>query len=143
MNRVQVFGNGDAEVKIYPIKRKAPRSKFYQIAWYELGDRRTKTFVDPLKAKSFAQQVQVSLLNKGRSVEVTPQDIQMLRDAESMVAKFGVSSALDEADSVHLHRPRVEVGLRWLKTKHPVGCLRRLFHVQLGFRFCSGVGSTS
>lgn len=91
MNRVQVFGNGDAEVKIYPIKRKAPRSKFYQIAWYELGDRRTKTFVDPLRAKSFAQQVQVSLLNKGRAVEVTPQDIQMLRDAESMVAKFGVS----------------------------------------------------
>jgi hypothetical protein len=91
MNRVQVIGNGEAEVKIYPIRRKADQYRFFQIAWYELGERRTKTFVDALKAKSYAQQVHVSLLNQGRAVEVTPQDIQMLRDAEAITASFGVS----------------------------------------------------
>ena len=82
MNRVQVFGHGDAEVKIYPIKRKGTPYRFFQIAWYELGGRRTKTFADPLKAKSYAQQAHVSLLNQGRIENVTPQDIQMFRDAE-------------------------------------------------------------
>jgi hypothetical protein len=91
MKRVQIVGSGDAEVKIYPIQRKATRYRFFQLAWYELGERRTKTFVDALKAKSYAQQVHVSLLNQGRAVEVTPQDIQMLRDAEAIASKFGVS----------------------------------------------------
>jgi integrase len=91
MHRVQIVGHGEAEVKIYPIRRKADRYRFFQIAWYELGQRRTKTLVDPLKAKSFAQQVHVSLLNQGRAVDVTPQDIQMFRDAEAITAKFGVS----------------------------------------------------
>jgi len=91
MNRVQVFGHGDAEVKIYPIKRKGTPYRFFQIAWYELGGRRTKTFADPLKAKSYAQQAHVSLLNQGRIENVTPQDIQMFRDAEAITASFGVS----------------------------------------------------
>jgi hypothetical protein len=91
INRVQVIGNGQAEVKIYPIRRKSDRYRFFQIAWYELGGRRTKTLVDPLKDKSFAHDVHVSLLNQGRATEVTPQDIQMLRDAEAIAAKFGVS----------------------------------------------------
>jgi integrase len=78
-------------VKIYPIRRKATKYRFFQIAWYELGVRRTKTLADPLKAKAYAQQVHVSLLNLGRAVEVTPQDVQMLRDAETIAAKFGVS----------------------------------------------------
>jgi len=46
MNRVQdlvqVFGHGDAEVKIYPIRRKGTPYRFFQIAWYELGGRRTE-----------------------------------------------------------------------------------------------------
>ena len=91
MNRVQVFGHGDAEVKIYPIKRKGTPYRFFQIAWYELGGRRTKTFADPLKAKAYAQQAHVSLLNQGRIENVTPQDIQMFRDAEAITASFGVS----------------------------------------------------
>jgi integrase len=91
MNRVQIIGHGEAEVKIYPIRRKTDRYRFFQIAWYELGERRTKTLVDPAKAKSFAQQVHVSLLNQGRATEVTPQDIQMFRDAEAITASFGVS----------------------------------------------------
>lgn len=91
MHRVQIVGHGDAEVKIYPIRRKATKYRFFQIAWYELGVRRTKTLADPLKAKAYAQQVHVSLLNLGRAVEVTPQDVQMLRDAETIAAKFGVS----------------------------------------------------
>jgi hypothetical protein len=91
MQRVQIVGSGDAEVKIYPIRRKATHYRFFQIAWYELGERRTKTFVDSLKAKAYAQQVHVSLLNLGRAVDVTPQDVQILRDAEAIVAKFGVS----------------------------------------------------
>lgn len=91
MHRVQIVGHGGAEVKIYPIRRKADRYRFFQIAWYELGQRRTKTLVDPLKAKSFAQQVHVSLLNQGRAVDVTPQDIQMFRDAEAITASFGVT----------------------------------------------------
>ncbi len=78
-------------MKIYPIRRKATKYRFFQIAWYELGVRRTKTLADPLKAKAYAQQVHVSLLNLGRAVEVTPQDVQMLRDAETIAAKFGVS----------------------------------------------------
>ena len=82
MKRVQVFGNGPAEVKIYPLRRKGTRYRSFQVSWYELGERRTKTLADPLEAKSCAQQVHVSLLNKGRAVDVTPQDIQMLRDAE-------------------------------------------------------------
>ncbi len=91
MNRVQAVGHGEAEVKIYPIRRKATRYRFFRIAWYELGERRTKTFVDALQAKSFAQQVHVSLLNQGRAVDVRPQDIQMLRDAEAIAARFDVS----------------------------------------------------
>ena len=91
MNRVQIVGNGEAEVKIYPIRRKTNRYRFFQLAWYELGQRRTKTFVDALKAKAYAQQIHVSLLNQGRVTEVTPQDIQMFRDAEAITAKFGVS----------------------------------------------------
>lgn len=91
MNRVQIVGHGEAEVKIYPIRRKTDRYRFFQIAWYELGERRTKTLVNPAKAKSFAQQVHVSLLNQGRATEVTPQDIQMFRDAEAITASFGVS----------------------------------------------------
>lgn len=91
MKRVQVFGNGEAEVKIYPLRRKGTRYQSFQVSWNELGERRTKTLADPLEAKSCAQQVHVSLLNKARAEDVTPQDIQMLRDAESMVAKFGVS----------------------------------------------------
>lgn len=91
MNRVQVVGQGDAEVKIYPIRRKADRYRFYQIAWYEMGDRRTKTLADPVKAKAFAQDVHVSLLNRERAVAVTPQDIQMLKDAEAIAASHGVS----------------------------------------------------
>lgn len=91
MNRVQIIGHGEAEVKIYPIRRKTDRYRFFQIAWYEMGERRTKTLVDPAKAKSFAQQIHVSLLNQGRATEVTPQDIQMFRDAEAITASFGVS----------------------------------------------------
>ena len=91
MKRVQIVGSGDAEVKIYSIQRKATKYSFFQLAWYELGERRTKTFVDALKAKSYAQQVHVSLLNQGRAVDVTPQDIQLFRDAEAIAAKFGVS----------------------------------------------------
>lgn len=91
MQRVQVVGSGDAEVRIYPIRRKATKYRFYQIAWYELGKRCSKSITDPLKAKAYAQQVHVSLLNLGRAVEVTPQDVLMLRDAEAIVAKFGVS----------------------------------------------------
>lgn len=82
MQRVQILGSGDAEVKIYPIRRKTSRYRFFQIAWYELGERRSKSITDPLKAKAYAQQVHVSLLNLGRAVEVTPQDVLMLRDAE-------------------------------------------------------------
>jgi len=48
MNRVQIVGSGDAEVKIYPIRRKAIKYRFFQIAWHELGERRTKTLSDPL-----------------------------------------------------------------------------------------------
>lgn len=91
MNRVQIVGHGDAEVKIYPIRRKPSRYRFFQIAWYEMGERRTKTLVDPAKAKFFAQQVHISLLNQGRATEVTAQDIQMFRDAEAITASFGVS----------------------------------------------------
>lgn len=91
MNRVLVFGHGPAEVKIYPLRRKGSRYRSYQVSWYELGERRTKTLADPLEAKSHAQQVHVALLNQGRAADVTPQDIQMLRDAEAMAAKFGVS----------------------------------------------------
>lgn len=42
MNRVQVFGHGTAEVKIYPLRRKGTRYRSYQVSWYELGERRTK-----------------------------------------------------------------------------------------------------
>jgi integrase len=91
MNRVQVFGYGTAEVKIYPLRRKGSRYRSYQVSWYELGERRTKTLADPLEAKSHAQQVHVALLNRGRAVDISPQDVQMLRDAEAIAAKFGVS----------------------------------------------------
>jgi integrase len=110
MNRVQVFGHGPAEVKIYPLRRKGTRYRSYQVSWYELGERRTKTLADSLEAKSHAQQVHVALLNSGRATEVTPQDIQMLRDAEAIAAKFGVSlpSAIREwADARTLLGPSI------------------------------------
>jgi hypothetical protein len=43
MSRVQVFGHGAAEVKIYPLRRKGTKYRSYQVSWYELGERRTKT----------------------------------------------------------------------------------------------------
>ena len=91
MRNVQVIGQGDAEVKIYPLRRRNSRYRSYQVSWYELGERRTKTLADPVRAKGFAQEVHVSLLNQRRTVTITPQDIQMFRDAETIVAKFGVS----------------------------------------------------
>ncbi len=91
MTRVQVFGNGNAEVKIYPLRRKGTRYRSYQVSWYEFGERQTKTLADPLEAKAHAQQVHIALLNSGRATEVSPLDIQILRDAESIAAKFGVS----------------------------------------------------
>ena len=60
MTRVQVIGNGNAEVKIYPLRRKGTRYRSYQVSWYELAERRTKTIADPQEAKAHAQQVHIA-----------------------------------------------------------------------------------
>ena len=91
MHRVHVVGHGSSEVRIYPLRRKRSRYRSYQVRWYELGEKQTKTLADPQKAKAYAQQVHISLLNGARASEITPLDISVLRDAESIAAKFGVS----------------------------------------------------
>ena len=91
MHRVHVVGHGSAEVRIYPLRRKRSHYRSYQVRWYELGEKQTKTLADPQKAKACAQQVHISLLNSGRASEITPLDIRVLRDAEAIAAKFGVS----------------------------------------------------
>jgi integrase len=91
MHRVHVVGHGSSEVRIYPLRRKRSRYRSYQVRWYELGEKQTKTLADPQKAKAYAQQVHISLLNGARATEITPLDISVLRDAESIAAKFGVS----------------------------------------------------
>ena len=48
-------GGGDAEIKIYTLKRKDGYPSF-QCVWYELGRRKTKTFASVDAAKLFAQQ---------------------------------------------------------------------------------------
>ena len=48
-------GSGDAEIKIYTLRRKDGYPSL-QCAWYELGQRKTKTFASMDAAKLFAQQ---------------------------------------------------------------------------------------
>jgi hypothetical protein len=48
-------GDGDAEIKICTLRRKDGVPSF-QCAWYEFGERRTKTFAELDVAKLFAQQ---------------------------------------------------------------------------------------
>lgn len=72
MTRVQVFGNGLAGVKIYPLRRKGTRYRSYPISWYELGERRTKTVADPLEARERAGLSQ-------RRVETIRAHVQLFR----------------------------------------------------------------
>ena len=52
-------GSGDAEVKIYTLHRKDGYSS-YQAVWYELRQRKSKTFAKMEAAKLWAQQVSSS-----------------------------------------------------------------------------------
>jgi hypothetical protein len=52
-------GSGDAEVKIYTLRREDGYSSF-QAVWYELRQRKSKTFAKMEAAKLWAQQVSSS-----------------------------------------------------------------------------------
>ena len=52
-------GSGDSEVKIYTLHRKDGYSS-YQAVWYELRQRKSKTFAKMEAAKLWAQQTSIS-----------------------------------------------------------------------------------
>jgi len=93
MKRTVLVGSGDAEVRIYPLRRTTCRYRSYQVAWYELGQRQTKTFADPENARLFAQQRHVALANGSKPTDAGLRDIEILRDAETIAGKFNVSLA--------------------------------------------------
>ena len=76
-------GGGDAEIKIYTLRRKDGYPSL-QCAWYELGQRKTKTFASLDAAKLFAQQTLSSLRNEpAASDPATQRDFELMRACEA------------------------------------------------------------
>ncbi len=91
-------GGGDAEIKIYTIKRKDGYPSF-QCAWYELGQRKTKTFASVDAAKLFAQQTLSSCRHELPAADpVTQRDFELMRSCEARAKRFGLNmvSAFEE-----------------------------------------------
>ena len=91
-------GGGDSEIKIYTLRRKDGYPSF-QCAWYELGQRKTKTFAGVDAAKLFAQQVHSSCRHELPSADpVAQRDFELFRACEARTKRFGLSltSAVEE-----------------------------------------------
>ncbi len=92
------IGGGHARVRIYTLRRKNGVLSF-QCAWYELRQRKTKTFSKMEAAKLFAQQIHVALLREVPDPDpVTHRDVELLRECEARAKRFGLSlvSAFEE-----------------------------------------------
>ena len=91
-------GGGDAEIKIYTLRRKDGYPSF-QCAWYELGKRKTKTFASVDAAKLFAQQTLSSCRHELPSADpATQRDFDLMRSCEARAKRLGLSmvSAFEE-----------------------------------------------
>ena len=96
------MGAGDAEVKIYTLRRKDGYPSF-QCAWYDLGSRKTKTFAKLDAAKLFAQQTTSSCQHELRDKSpATLRDLELFRACEARTKRFGLTltSAVEEWSDV-------------------------------------------
>ena len=88
-------GSGDAEVKIYTLRRKDGYSSF-QAVGYELRQRKSKTFAKMEAAKLWAQQVSSScrheLPNNGPA---TFRDFEILRACDARAKRYGLTGSLE------------------------------------------------
>jgi integrase len=91
-------GSGEAEVKIYTLRRKDGYPSL-QCVWYELGQRKTKTLASLDAAKLFAQQTISSCRHELPSADpVTQRDFELMRTCEARAKRFGLNvvSAFEE-----------------------------------------------
>lgn len=91
-------GDRDAEIKIYTLRRKDGYPSF-QCAWYEIKQRKTKTFASTDAAKLFAQQKLSSLRNEPVTLDpATQRDFELMRGCEARAKRFGLNlvSAFEE-----------------------------------------------
>ena len=90
-NTVVSVGRELAEIKIYTLRSRGGYRSF-QCCWYELGKRQAKTFGHLRAAKLFAQQKTVALANGLTEInESTLRDVEVFKDCENRIAKFGLS----------------------------------------------------
>jgi hypothetical protein len=91
-------GSGDAEIKIYTLKRKDGYPSF-QCVWYELRQRKTKTFAKLDAAKLFAQCVHSAVAHELPDTSpATFRDFEIMRACEARARRFGMTviSAFEE-----------------------------------------------
>ena len=84
-------GGGAARIKIYTLRRKNGYPSF-QCAWYELRQRKTKTFSKLEAAKLFAQQIHSVCRQEAPDLSpVTYRDFEVMRECEARAKRFGLS----------------------------------------------------
>ncbi len=91
-------GSGDAEVKIYTLHRKDGYGS-YQAVWYELRQRKSKTFAKMEAAKLWAQQVSSSSRHEQPdNGPATFRDFEILRACDARAKRYGLTltSAFEE-----------------------------------------------
>ena len=94
-------GSGDEEIKIYTLRRK-DRYPSLQCSWYELGQRKTKTFASMDAAKLFAQQKLGSLRNEPTASDpATQRDFELMRMCDT---SYKVT-LLERSDTKRLRYP--------------------------------------
>ena len=97
-NTIIAVGSGKAGVKIYTLRRKDGYPSF-QCVWYELRQRKIKTFSKIEAAKLFAQQIHSMCRQEAPDLNpVTYRDFEMMRECEARARRFGLSlvSAFEE-----------------------------------------------
>jgi integrase len=123
-------GSGDEEIKIYTLRRKDGYPSL-QCSWYELGQRKTKTFASMDAAKLFAQQKLGSLRNEPvTSDPVTQRDFELMRTCEARAKRFGLNvvSAFEEWSDAKLGMKGGSIldAVRFYNTHH-LGLPTKLF----------------
>ena len=86
---IVTVGRDKAEIRIYTLRAQGGYESF-QCSWYELGQRRTKTFGALDDARLFAQQKTVAIANGLPEInEVTLRDVEVLKGCERRVGRLG------------------------------------------------------
>ena len=114
-NTIIAVGSGKAGVKIYTLRRKDGYPSF-QCVWYELRQRKTKTFSKLEAAKLFAQQIHSMCRQEAPDLNpVTYRDFEMMRECEARARRFGLSlvSAFEEWSLMSCPHLSELPALRW------------------------------